>query len=140
MIDQFIQQAVSQLGISQQDAEEGTSGLLSLLQQNADSSSFSSLLSQIGGAETLMNKYDAGKDLGSGVTGLLGSAAGLLGGQTGSNMALITTLVSQLNLNSSQLGGLARMFFDFVKSEAGEQLASRVMGGLGDFLSGAKAA
>ncbi|MCI5049611.1 MAG: DUF2780 domain-containing protein, partial [Rickettsiales bacterium] len=117
MIDQFINQAVSQLGISQQDAEQGTSGLLSLLQQNADGSNFSSLLSKIGGAETLMNQYDAGKNLDSGASGLLGAAAGLLGGQTGSNMALITSLISQLNIDSSQLAGLANMFFAFVKEQ-----------------------
>lgn len=140
MIDQFINQVVSQLGISQEDARQGTSGLLSLLQQNADGGTFSSLLSQIGGAETLMNQYDAGNDLGGGASGLLGAAAGLLGGQTGSNMAMITTLVSQLNLDSSQLGGLATIFFDFIKTHAGEDLANSVMGGLGDFLSGAKAA
>ena len=139
MIDQFIQQAVGQLGISQQDAEEGTSGLLSLIQKNASSGDFSQLLSSIGGAEALMNKFDAGKNLDSGASGLLGSIGGMLGGDKGSNLGMMAALVSQLNLDSGQLGSLASMFFNFIQGEAGQSLAQNLMGGLGDFL-GNKAA
>ena len=137
MIDQFIQQATSQLGIAQNDAEEATSGLLSLLKSNANGGDFSSLLSNIGGAEDLMNKFDAGNSLGG---GLMGAVGGLLGGQTGGNLAMITSLVSQLNLDTGQLGSLGAMFFDFIKDQAGESLANNVMGGLGDFIQGNQAA
>jgi hypothetical protein len=137
MIDQFIAQATSQLGISTNDAEEATSGLLSLLKSNADGADFSSLLSNFGGAEDLMNKFDAGNSLGG---GLMGAVGGLLGGQTGGNLAMITSLVSQLNLDTGQLGSLGAMFFDFIKGQAGESLANSVMGGLGDFIQGNQAA
>lgn len=139
MIEQFIGMATQQLGISQNDAEEATSGLLSVLQSQASSSDFSSLLSQIGGAEELMNKFEAGNNLGGQAGGLMGglmSAVGgaLGGGSTASSLVGLAGLVSQLNLDSNQLGSLASLFFQFIKGQAGEALAQNLMGGLSEFL------
>ncbi|GEM_PF-3274640 len=142
MIEQFIGLATQQLGISQDDAEQATSGLLSVLQGQAGEGDFSSLLSQIGGAEQLMNKFDTGTNLGGGASGgglmgnLMGAVGGMLGGgSTANSLVGMAGLLSQLNLDSSQLGGLASLFFDFVKGNAGDSLAQNLMGGLGDFLS-----
>jgi hypothetical protein len=137
MIDQFIGLATQQLGISQEDAEQATSGILSVLQSQADSGDFAQLLGQVGGAEALMNKFETGTNLGGGdnlVGGLLGAVGGMLGGSTAGNIAGMAGLLSQINLDSGQLGSLASLLFDFLKSEAGEAVAQKIMGGLGDFL------
>ncbi|MDG1287327.1 MAG: DUF2780 domain-containing protein [Rickettsiales bacterium] len=141
MIEQFIGLATQQLGISQDDAEQATSGLLSVLQGQAGEVDFSSLLSQIGGAEQLMNKFETGTNLGGGDAGglmgnLMGAVGGMLGGgSTASSLVGMAGLLSQLNLDSGQLGSLASLFFDFIKGNAGDSLAQSLMGGLGDFLS-----
>ena len=142
MIEQFIGMATQQLGISQEDAEQGTSGLLSMLQGQAAGNDFSSLLSQIGGAEDLMNKFDVGNNLGGGsdnlIGGLMGAVGGLMGGDSAiGKMAGLAGLVSQLNLDTDQLTSLAGLFFKFIQGNAGESLAQNLMGGLGDFLKDA---
>lgn len=142
MIEQFINQAVSQLGISQHDAEEATSGLLSLLQQQAGSGDFSALLSKVGGAEALMNKFSAGTNLAGGdagglMGGLMGAVGGMLGNSGAGSLANVAALVSQINLDTGQLGSLASLFFNFIKSEAGESLANNLMGELGGLLKAA---
>ncbi len=146
MIEQFIGMAVQQLGIEQNDAEQATSGLLSMLQGQTEGGDFSSLLSQIGGAEDLMNKFDVGNNLGgeSSGGGLMGGIMGAVGGLMGGDSALgklagVAGLVSQLNIDTDQLGSLAGLFFKFVQGNAGESLAQNLMGGLGDLL-GDKAA
>ena len=138
MIEQFISMATQQLGIDQNDAEQATSGILSVLQGQAGEGDFSQLLSKIGGAEDLMNKFDTGTNMGQS-EGLMGSVMGAVGGMLGggssaSSLMGMAGLLSQLNLDSGQLGGLASMFFDFVKGEAGDSVAQNIMGGLGEFL------
>lgn len=141
MIQDFIQQATSQLGIGESDAQEATSGLLSVIRGAASEGDFSSLLSNIGGAEELMNKFDAGKPSTEGglMGGLMSMAGSALGGSAGS-MASIAGLVSQLNIDSSQLSSLGGMFFSFIKDNAGEGLANNLFGEFGDLISGAQAA
>ncbi len=143
MIEQFIAQAVDQLGISKNDAEEGTSGLLSLLQNNTDSDQFAELLSRVGGAESLMNKFEAGNSSDSTqnlMGNLMSAAGGMLGSGSGGNIAAVAGLLSQVNLDASQLGSLASLFFDFIKGQAGESLANNLIGGFSDLLSSGKAA
>ncbi len=140
MIEQFIAMATQQLNISQHDAEEATSGILSVLKGQSSESDFSQLLSQLDGSEVLMNKYSAGTmDGGSAGSGLMGSLMGAVsqamgGSQTAQNLVGMAGLLNQINLDSGQLGSLATMFFEYVKGEAGEALAEQVMGGLGEFL------
>ncbi len=138
MIEQFISMATQQLGIDQNDAEQATSGILSVLQGQAGEGDFSQLLSKIGGAEELMNKFDTGTSASQGdglMGGIMGAVGGLMGGgSSASSLMGMASLVSQLNLDSGQLGGLATMLFDFVKGEAGEGLTQSVMGGLSDFM------
>ena len=138
MIEQFISMATEQLGINQDDAEQATSGILSVLQGQAGEGDFSQMLSKIGGAEELMNKFDTGTNMGQGegvMGSIMGAVGGLLGGgETANSMMGMAGLLSQINLDSGQLGGLASMFFDFVKGEAGEGMAQNIMGGLGEFL------
>ena len=86
-----------------------------------------------------MNQYAAGTPAagqgGDGLVGsLMGAVGGMLGGKTAGNLAGIATLLGQVKLDAGQMGSLGTLFFEFVKSEAGQQLAQRIMGGLGDFL------
>lgn len=139
MIEQFIGMATQQLGISQEDAEKATSGILSVLQSQSESGDFSSMLSKIGGAEQLMNKFDTGTNMGGESGGMMGNLMGAVsgmmgGGSTASSLVGMAGLLSQLNLDSSQLGDLASMLFDFAKTNAGEGLTESIMGGLGDFM------
>jgi hypothetical protein len=143
MIDQFISMASQQLNISHQDAEEGTSGLLSLLKETAEPSAFSSLVSQMSGAQKLMNQYSVGNNLGgeSSLTGgLLSAVGGMLSGQKGSQIAMMSKLVGELNLDLDQLTSLASLFYSFVKESLGANTADALMGGMEALLSGKQAA
>lgn len=138
MIEQFIHTAMQQLNVSQTDAEQATSGLLSLLQGQSKGTDFTALLSQIGGAEQLMHKYDAGNNLGASSGGLMGSlfgaATSMLGkDSTAGKAAALAALVSQINLDSGQLSQLMTLFFNYAKEQAGPALAENLMAGLTNF-------
>ncbi len=135
MIEQFISQAVQQIGAPQSDIEQGVGGLLSVLKQQADGSDFDSLLAGLPGADSLLNQFgDAGAASGLS-SNLMGALGGMLGGDTAGNLAGIAGLLSQLNLDAGQLGSLASLFVDFAKENLSEDLVNRLMGGLGDFLN-----
>ena len=129
-MEQFIQQAVSQLGISDDQARSATGGVLGMLKDNLEGDTFSDLLGKLPGAESLVDSADSG---GGGGGGLLGGALGglgsALGGQLGGAASLLS-LIQGSGLSGDQAGSFVSMLMNYVKSEAGTELLDKVLKGV----------
>jgi hypothetical protein len=146
MIDQFIQQATQQLGISGDQAKSATGGLLGMIKQHAPAGEFSQLLNKVPGAEQLVNQFGnqapaaSGGGGGGGLGGLMGMASGLLGGGKGGGLGDVAGLMSMLGNNgiSADKGmNFASMLLGFLKQQGGSDLLSSVVKnvpGLGSLL------
>lgn len=146
MIDQFIQQATQQLGISSDQAKSATGGVLGMIKQHAPAGDFSQLLSKVPGAEQLVNQFGnqaaqapSGGSGGGGLGGLMSMASGLLGGK-GGGLGDVAGLMSMLGNNgiSADKGmNFASMLMGFLKQQGGSDLLGSVVKnvpGLGSLL------
>ena len=142
MITDFIQKAVGELGIDEQQASTATGGILNLLKDNVDGGDFSSLLGSLPGADSLMETASSAVSDGSssgGIGGMLGGLGGMLGGgglggKLGA-LAGVSSLLSAANINTDQLSGLAGMFFDYIKENADDGLVGKLVAALPDEIS-----
>ncbi len=151
-MQQFIQMAAEQLGASPDATSNATHGLLSGLREQAGEGAFDSALSGIPGlSDSLAPKEESGlggmlggmlggkeeAGLGGmlggmgggsgGLGGLAAAAGGLLGGDADNPGALIG-MVSGSGLDAGKIMPLAKMLMTFLKSEAGEEAVSGLLG------------
>ncbi len=150
-MQQFIQMAAEQLGASPDVTSDATHGLLSGLREQAGAGSFDSALGAIPGlSDFLAPKEEAGlggmlggllggkKEEAGGLGGLLGgssggfgglaaAAGGLLGGDA-DNLGALIGMVSGSGLDAGKIMPLAKMLMTFLKSEAGEDAVSGLLG------------
>lgn len=126
-IQDFIQTAASQIGASESATESATGSILKALQGGADAGDFQQLLQKVPGAAGVLSKAAGGDDSGGGRGGLLGSAASSLGGSLGAGAGILAML-QKSGLGSDKLGALLPLLLQFLKSEAGEALVSRIFG------------
>jgi hypothetical protein len=126
-IQDFIQSAASQIGASESATESATGSILKALQGGADAGDFQQLLQKVPGAAGVLSKAAGGDDSGGGLGGLLGSAASGLGGSLGAGAGILAML-QKSGLGSDKLGALLPLLLQFLKSEAGEALVSRIFG------------
>jgi hypothetical protein len=114
----FIQSAVSQLGINEDQAKSATGGLLNFL-KNQGNGNVQALIAKLPGAEGLMQ--DAGSSE-SGGGGMLGGLGSKLGGSGGALAALQGS-----GLDASQAGPFVKMLVDYAKQKAGPELVEQVI-------------
>ncbi len=124
-MQEFIQLAVSKLGISQETAQSATGSVLNLLKQKAGDEATSGLLSKLPGAEALLNASSSSSG-GAGSGGLLGGLGSVLGGKLGGAAGALTALQGS-GLDSSQIGPFVTMLVDFVKQKAGAEAVDGVL-------------
>lgn len=135
MLQDFITQAMGEINAPKGDVEQGLGGLLSVVKQQAKGADFSALLSAIPGAEDLLKHYDRNSSPAASLSsGFMGAMGGLLGGSSAANLAGVAALLGQLNLDSGQVGTLAKLFIDYAKQHVSEDVINNLMGDLGDFL------
>jgi len=135
----FIQMAAGQLGISEDSGQSATSGILGLLQDKMGDDDFSGLTSALpGAAQMLAPKEPAG-------FGALGALGGLLGGgdkDEGPGLGALAGLAGSLTGNPS-LGALGKLadagldlgkvapfvglFLQYVQSKAGQEMVGRLL-------------
>jgi hypothetical protein len=125
-IDQFIQSAVSELGIGEETARSGVGRLLGVIQSRAEPGDFRELLSSMPGAEALVSKSSAASASPGGA--LLGGVTSMLGGGTGSGAELLGRLQGT-GLNAESIGPFVSKFLEFARSGAGEALIGRLLSG-----------
>lgn len=137
-MQEFIQNAVKQLGISESTAKSATGGLLGLIQKNVPGGDFSKLMGALPGAQDLLSKFGGGASAapasgggGGMLGGMLGKAAAMVGGDVGKGLNLANMLQGS-GLSLDKAGGFVGMFMNFVKSKAGDGVAQGILGKLPD--------
>jgi hypothetical protein len=158
MIDEFIKQATSQLGISEQAAKGATGGLLGMVQQaTGGGNDFNQLMQLLPGAQNLiggggaapaggsggasggggllgaaMGALGGAKSAGAGAGGgLLGAAASALGGKLPGGLgqaAGLLGMLSQNGIGADKAGGFVNLFMQFVQGKGGGQILQGLLG------------
>lgn len=146
----FINMAVKQLGVSEGQAKSATGGLLNLVQQNASGADFSKLLGNLPGAQDLMKQATGGGGGGGGGGGLGGALGGLLGGSKGGGgglgnlasmaagalgkdsgsgqVANILGMLSSSGISADKAGGFVKMFADYLSGNGGGDVVKQLLG------------
>jgi hypothetical protein len=148
----FINMATKQLGISDGAAKQGTGALLGMVQQQLGSGDFGKLTSMLPGAQQLMGGgggasggasggaggiagalgglMGGGKGSGGGLGALASAASGLLGKDAG-GLGQIAGLVSQLGnagIGADKAGGFIKLFMDYLGNKGGGDLVTKLLG------------
>jgi len=122
----FIQKAVGQFGLSETDAQGATGGLLSLVKENIDPSTFTELSGSIPGADDLVTKFQGmNVEKPSGLGSLSNMAGSLLGGKA-KIASQAFGMLQNFNLDADKGKGFASLFGNYVKEKAGDSLFSKV--------------
>ena len=120
---EFIDMAVSQLGISEPSATSAASGVLGLIQDQAGEGEFRRLADAVPGLDDVLN---AGSGGGGGLGGLMGAASGMLGGRAGAALGLASVMQSA-GLSAEQVGSFVPMLLKFLETKAGAGVVSSVL-------------
>ncbi|MFO0833084.1 MAG: DUF2780 domain-containing protein [Phycisphaerales bacterium] len=141
----FINMAVKQLGISDGQAKSATGGLLNMVQQHAGGADFSKLLGNLPGAGDLMQQ--AAGAAGGGGGGLGGALGGLMGGNKGGGLgglaamassalgkesgagqvAGVVAMLSNSGISADKAGGFLRLFTDYLGSKGGGDVVKTLL-------------
>lgn len=149
----FINMAVSQLGINEGQAKSATGGVLNMLQGQMGGGDFQKLVGMLRGSQDLMKGVaggggSSGGGGGGGIAGALGGmlggksggggglgnlagmASGLLGGNKGGGVGLnqMLGLLGNSGLSGDKASGFLKMFIDYVGGKGGGDLLKGVMG------------
>jgi hypothetical protein len=141
-MNDIIKQLTSRLGIGADQAEAGAGAVLHLIKENAASGDFQQLTAAVPEASQWIAKAQAtlagGTGGRTGVAGLLGAGAGLLGG-TGGGLATVLKLLGQLGIGPDVSAKLVPELLGLLKGRAGDDLVQRLgaaVPGLKDALTG----
>ncbi len=132
-MQEFLQIAAKQLGISEQSAGNAAGGLLNVAKQHLDGGQMSSLMGMLPGAGDWMSKATSLTGGGGGGAGVLGKLGGMLGGAVGGKAGGALGLLSALQgagLSGDKAGSFVSMFVNFIKSKGGEGIVQTLLGKL----------
>lgn len=128
IVDEFIRMVTQQLGIGESESRAATGGILKVLKEQLGESSFSTLLDQLPGADTLVSEAESGVQPqdGGGLMGSLTSMAGnLLGGGEG-GVADIAKAVGDAGIGLDKAGGFVSTFVTFLKEKLGDDVFNTI--------------
>lgn len=132
-MDEFIQSAVSQLGIDEGTAKNATGTVLGFV-KNSMGDQFAGVAEKLPGADQLINETQSdaepAESSGGGILGSLkGAASSMLGGGAGDGMEVMSAL-QKTGLSADQGGSFITMLINFIKEKAGagvlEQITSKI--------------
>lgn len=130
-MQEFIQMAAKNLGISESQAGSATGGILKMIQQHAAPADAQQLMSKLPGAEGLLGSapqvMGASAGGGGGLGGLMGKAASMVGGKAGGALGAVAML-QQSGLDMSKINQFVPMFFNFAKGKVGADLIGKILG------------
>jgi len=136
-MDEFISLVTEQLGIGESEGRSATGGILKLIKDQLDDSTFSSMMEKLPGADSLLNAADGEEGSGGGLMGSLTSMAGsLLGGDSGAGG--IAQALGNAGIGLDQAGGFLSALVNFLKDKLGGDLFGQIAGQLPDLLGGDK--
>ena len=118
----IIDQLVSQLGITQQQAQGGAGTLLKFAKTEMDDANFSKVAQFIPNVESLMSQSPQP----AGVGGMLGGLTSALGGKATEigGLANVASSFSALGLDRNKIAPFATMLVTFVEQKGGPQVAA----------------
>lgn len=129
-MDEFISMVTEKLGIGESEGKSATAGVLGMLKDQLDESSFKSVLEKLPGAESLLadNPTAEPKSGGGGLLGSLTSmAGGLLGGGKSSGMAGMATALVGSGLGLDKIGDFVSMLMGYLKEKLGDDTFQSVL-------------
>ncbi len=125
-MDEFIQSAVSQLGIDESTAKNATGTALGFI-KNGLGDQFSGIAEKLPGAEQLISAAPQAEASGGGglMGSLKGAASSMLGGGAAEGMELMGALRNS-GLSAEQGGSFITMLIDFIKSKVGDGIMGQI--------------
>lgn len=135
-MDEFISKVTQNLGIGEQESRSATGGILKVLKDQLDESSFGSLLENIPGADALLGEAEASEESGSsgggGLMGSLTSMAGSLLGGGDSAKAGIAGAISNSGIGLDKVPGFLSTLVSFLKEKLGDDMFASLASKLPD--------
>jgi hypothetical protein len=119
----FINSVTDRLGIDQDQAKSAVGSVLSMLRKEGGADG-GALLDKLPGASALADETESSGS-GGGGGGLLGKVTGMLGGLGGGAGGLAGLASS--GLSGDKLKDFAKMFVDWAKEKAGDDLVNKVV-------------
>lgn len=123
-MQEFIQSAVSQLGINEDQAKSATGGLLNFLKNQGGGNEAQSLIAKLPGAEDVIQSTGSSSES-SGTLGGGGMMGGLTSAMGQSGGALAALQGSEFS--ASQAGPFVKMLIDYARQKAGPEIVERVV-------------
>jgi len=120
---ELVQQLISNLGLSEEQAQGGAGLLLGLLKDKLPETDFAQVSGVVPDSEGLIDKAP---EAGGGLGGLLGGVAASLGGSQLGDLASLAGGFSKLGLDADMIGKFIPILLSFLESEGGEDLAGIV--------------
>ena len=125
---------ISQLGVTQPQAEGGIGALLSSAKGTMGDTKYGDLMSMLPGLNGLADKAPGAVSASGGSLGGLASAAGgLLGGSSGNSLAgvgQIASMFESLGLSPEMVGQFSKLLLDYAQSEGGAKAFELLKGAL----------
>ncbi len=118
-MDEFISTIASQRGIIEDAGRSATGGILKLIKEQLDDSSFGNLAKKTPGAAALIGEAEAGTSAptGGGWMGSLTSMAGSMLGGWNSGLAGIAKTLGDSGIGLNKLGGFLSALIAFLKKK-----------------------
>ena len=129
-MEDFIQSAAQEVGISTSDAGRATGGLLSIIRENASSSDFGKLLEAMPGAEETMRAAEADEkpsSFGGVLGGAMQAASSFAGGKAGAALSA-AGLLERTGLSADQAPAFIAKFVEHLRGGLDGDLVQRIIG------------
>jgi len=125
-MDEFIKMVTSQLGIGEDASRSATGGILKMLKDQLDDSTFGSVMDKLPGASALLADAESGEAAGSGggggLMGSLTSMAGSLLGGGGGGAAGVAKALGDSGIGLDKAGGFLSTLVTFLKEKLGDDM------------------
>lgn len=128
---ELIEQLVSQLGVTNEQAEGGAGALMKMAQEKLGADDFSQVSNLIPGLEDLIGKAPTAEPAGDDSGGLMGTIGGMadavgLGGVADKldDLAGLTSVFEKLGLDSGMISKFVSTVMEFLQSKGGESVVA----------------
>jgi hypothetical protein len=129
MMQELINSLVSQLGVTQSQAQGGASAIFKAAQERLGGAQFDQLLGGVPGVKELLNKAPAA-GAGGGLLGGLAAMAGKMGGGDMAQAAQLLATFGSLGMNKDTLMKFVPVVLQFLESKGGKDLVTKVRSAL----------
>lgn len=120
---------VSQLGVSETQAQGGAGAIMQYAKDSLSPSEFSSVADAVPGMDSLLSAAPSTSGIGGQAMSAISGASGDLGGAAG-----LASAFQQLNMSPDMISQFVPVISDYVKNVAGEQTSSVLQSALGSLL------